>query len=311
VSVWGGARFTIRSMIIAVALVGLNLAGAIAMWNSIPPPEQAVTLRIGPQLRPADDEDGDRNLRLELGRFATGEALVRVVRGARQRPNLMEIWSPLIASASLTLLVVTVATERAAYRHRVNSSPAGSYPLSQLHGVFTKVRRATIVAALVALNVVAAIHRPLPVPRERGRTPNEFFDLTGFFAKDGSHFFKRPDGGLVIRRADGTRECAASPNDTPLPLDPSDGRSRVLETIFYRSDGSIVAYDGSPGLIAQVFSWPRVIHPPTRSPMEMWWPVAASALITILVLELVRRQERQSAEAVREVEGRLDGTDMP
>ena len=64
-------------------------------------------------------------------------------------------------------------------------------------------------------------------------------------------------------------------------------RSRVLGTIVYRPDGSIVGYEGRPG---EMQAPPHVIRPPLRSFLEMWWPVVASASITTLVLGILWRQ---------------------
>jgi hypothetical protein len=95
--------FTIRSMMIAVALVGLNLAAAIATWNGLPR-EQTHKISSGPRVWPPHDVDGPVSVRFDLGNLETGERLVRVVR--RRRPTLVEIWSPAIASVSITLIVL-------------------------------------------------------------------------------------------------------------------------------------------------------------------------------------------------------------
>jgi hypothetical protein len=63
--VTGGARFTIRSILITVALVGLNLAAAIETWNNRPP-QQTVGVGLGPRLWPSHNQDHDGNLRVDL-----------------------------------------------------------------------------------------------------------------------------------------------------------------------------------------------------------------------------------------------------
>ncbi len=80
-----------------------------------------------------------------------------------------------------------------------------------------------------------------------------------------------------------------------LPLQHGDGPSRVLETIVYKDDGSIVAFEGSPGFLGRILSRPRVIQPSVRFLLEMWWPLMASTTITILVLGILRRDIRQSS----------------
>jgi hypothetical protein len=100
--------FTIRSMMIAVALVALHLAAAIATWNGYPR-EQMLQVRSSiSRLHPPHAEDADGNIRFDLDKLETGERLVGIVRRPHLRRTLVEIWAPVIASASITLLVLDI-----------------------------------------------------------------------------------------------------------------------------------------------------------------------------------------------------------
>ncbi|MFI5456064.1 MAG: hypothetical protein ACHRXM_11500 [Isosphaerales bacterium] len=295
-------------MIIAIALFGLNLAGAIATWRCIPK-EQTPQVGIGPRFGPSYDEDADGNMRSDLGKLRTGERLVHVVK-RRRPPTLVEIWSPVIASTSITLLVLLIPFGRSASRDRSPPSNLGGRPPPRLARVWFAARRATIAAALIGLNLAGAVYRPLLDPSEQRPADHVYFDGSLFLDKAGNFLFNRGDGKLLFRNADGSHERPATLEDFPLPLHHGDGRNRILDTIVYKSDGSIVDYEGNPGMMEPMLTWPRVIQPPTRSLLEMWWPAVASASITLMVLDVLWRQaRRQRTDPDTEIEEQVDHAD--
>jgi len=300
-------RFTIRSMVIAVALVALNLAGAIATWRCYPE-KQIVQMTNDRGLRHYN-EDADGNMRFDLGKLRTGERLVGVVR-RRRPPTLVQIWSPVIASASITLLVLLVPFGRSASWHRSPLSNVGGHPPTRLARGWFAARWATIVAALIGLNITGAVYRPLLDPSEQRPASDVYFGGSMFLDEAGNFLFNRRDGTLIFRNADGSLERPATLDDFPLPLHQDDGHSRISDTIVYKSDGSIVDYEGNPGIMERMLTWPRVIQSPTRSLLEMWWRVVASASITLLVLDILWRQaRRQRTDRVTEIEERIDHAD--
>jgi hypothetical protein len=233
---------------------------------------------------------------------------MRVVR--RRRPTPVQIWSPVIASASITLLVVFVPFERSASRRRSALSNVGGHPDTQLARVWFAVRWATIVAALIGANLAGAVYRPLLDPREPRPPDHLYFDGSTVRDEAGNFLFKHGDGRLFFRNADGSHERPATLNDFPLPLHRGGRHSRILDTIAYKSDGSLVVYEGNPGIIERILTWPRVIEPPVRSLPEMWWPVVGSASITLLALDvLVRQARRQRNSPVAAVCGQVEHAD--
>ena len=285
------ARLRTRFTLIVLALLALHLVAAIETWNAHPP-EQTAMVGLGPRPGPYLNKDADGSFRLNLGKLRTGERLLRVVR-LPLPPTFLEIWSPVIGSMSITLLVLFVPMRRSARRYGNNPSIAGSDPPPGLSRTWIATRRAMVVGALIGLNLAGAVHRPPQHPVEQRLDPLLWSGAILFPRRDGSFLFPGPGGSLVIRAADGSVRRPATVDNYPLPLHGGYGADRVLDTVVYKRDGSIVAYDGNPGLLGRILGPTRVIQPPARSSLEMWWPAIASALITLIVLDLVWRQSRR------------------
>ncbi len=276
-------QFTVRTLAIFVALIALNLAAAITSWrwylDSLAQPGEEQD-RLGSwAVAPGGPVDA---IHVVVARSVkTGEHLERVVWPVPP-PNLLQIFSPVIASVSITLLVLTVPWASPAPRSHRAPSATGSTEESSpsRHGA---VRLAMIVAALIGLNVASAVYRPLPDPdRNRPDTrgfPQYFLSIDAKYQAS----FLSEKGQFVIVWSNGT---TARPQH-------NDVEGHVLETIVYRPDGAIVYYEGSPGLFRRLFTWPHVIREPSRTMLEMWWPVPIAAAITLLVLRTLWSQARR------------------
>jgi hypothetical protein len=284
-------KLTIRFVIVALALVGLNFAAAVVTWRSFQNGSPLPRIWSGPAwLAYTDGSEGI--VRLDLVDPKTGARLIRVVMG-QFPPSLVEIWSPVIASVSISLLVFLVPFENlASWLQSVPTEGGDGIPASS--SACRRVARwAVILAALIGLNGAGAVQRPQLDASEQKPGPNSFvFHPTMFLEYAGA---------------------SLGPFQPPVPLNNAtfsprhgDQHVRVLDTVIYRSDGGIVAYEGNPGLVQRVLSWPRVIQPPTRSLTEMWWPVAGSVSITLLVLDLLWRQGRRRRARITDIHERID-----
>jgi hypothetical protein len=286
------ARFTIRSIMIAVALIALNLGAAISTWNGYslqqPPPKPT----FWPHgLNIPVDPDADGNILIDLGKLATGQRLVGIIRIPQPWPTLIEIWSPVIVSASITLVVILIFGYSPSHAESLPSTASGGAG-GRLPRVWFGLRWATIAISLIGLNWLGAVYRPLVDLGEWQSLAASPFIKSDFLDKAGIRFRCQADELVFMTEHDGGGRPATL-DDYPLPLYQGDGQSRVLATIVHKSDGSVVIYEGNPGLMRLILSRPRVIQPPKRTALEIWWPVIASASTTLLVLDILLRQLRQ------------------
>jgi hypothetical protein len=265
------AQFTIRSILIATALVGLNLAGAIATskYSSYFPESHPVG-NGGDQGVVMYGSDCSISVRLWNPR--TGYQLVRVVRRL-WAPTFLQIWSPVIGATSFTFLVLAVLWSSLGSRQGTVPTNADGAPPTRWTRVWFGVRCATFVISLTGLNVAGAVYPQLP---ERGE-----------LMVDTRYVSSRTRVKYVLE-ADGTPFNQYSREGIDHE-DLGDDRPRgMMSTIVYQTDGSIVSYEGKPG---ETRSRPNLLRPPRRSILVMWSPVIASATIPILILvEAVRRQ---------------------
>jgi hypothetical protein len=232
----------------------------------------------------------DWGIGFSMGTLDTGEALVRLVR-LPMWTSPLAIWSPVIASISITLLTLVLLAGRTGPRPRpgaVDHSADFSARLtpSQL------LRWAMAAVALIGLNVAAAVYGPFPEPGCEQPCPKIFDDPTMAPDMPGDRLIRDQNGRLVKRPADGGAERPATAADYPPPLHEYDARTRVLDTIVYSSDGSVAAYAGNPGLFERLISRPCIIKPPTRSFLEVWWPTIGSASASLLVIGVLWCQAR-------------------
>lgn len=320
------ARFTTRSLMIAVALIGLNLAGAMATAKHYPKwsrQGRESSARPHPQVfknwgviltkegrgltqgRSFIFSYHSGKTEIGRGRYGTGRQRIERIVLRPPPPNILQIWSPLVASTSLTILVLVVPWERRALS-RWAAQPDGTVPSpARRPCLWAAVKWLMIFAALAGLNLAAALYRGTPDP------PDDELDSPIQSSADllikpdgaieirplGKHMMMKPDGryesrafsGRLVVKADGRAESRPPLDGWALPAGYGVG-GRILGTIVYRPDGSVVGYEGEP---LRMQSRPHLIRPPMRSFIEMWWPVLVSASITAFVTIVSWRRIRR------------------
>ena len=273
--------------IIGAALAALNVAGAIEVRGAHFR-ERASRVRLverSSEWFPSqwDDRWG---IGFPMGQLDTGKSLARLVR-LPMRTSPVAIWAPVIASVSITLLTLVVLTGPRRRPGVIDSAhPAERRTPTRL------LRRATTAAALIGLNGAAAVHGPFPEPGYEEPCPKLFDDPAAIPDIQGDRLIRNRDGRLMKRPADGGAERPVTAADYPPPLHEYDARTRVNDTIVYNSDGSVVDYAGNPGWLERLISRPRVIKPPTRSLLEVWWPVIGGVSISLVAIGILWRQGR-------------------
>ena len=294
------SRFTIRSLLILVAVVGLNLAGAIISCGNLQKLNPAL-VDDGLHVRPPQETDADGNTVFDLGKLDTGERLVRRVQRLPPQLATLEIWSPVVACVSITVLVLAAPIALSRSRHGSELTTVDGPGCARLPSHWLAILRATIAVALVGLNIAGAASRQIMDPTEQRQARFQRFDQLTFFDGRGGFFFTRHDGRLVKREIDYKTARPAKLSDFPLAAREGNSKDCVAETIVCQPDGSIVAYDGSPGLLGRILTQPRVLQPSARSFLETSWPVVCSTSITLLVFGILWRQaRRQRSERVTE-----------
>lgn len=276
-------RYSIRSLAVAVALAGINLAGMLTTAKFFPrefPPlgmgwgkgwgacytnEQGETFlsRRGPLQGRGEPPvvDAAKQVEASLRRQADPDDGLRLVLVEIRPlpPGLVAIWAPVIASVSITLLVLFVPWGRPS-GERGPSPPATQ--ASRSPAKVSVARWIVIVVALVGLNLAGAVYRPPPHRTESWR------------------------------RGD--------------PLYPYSPR---WTTLVYYLDGRVIGYEGEPGATVPAprlirgraavrdvsrpkgvatHSAPRLVGR-TRSYLEIWFLTFASAAITAAVLAALAR----------------------
>ncbi len=190
---WLSARSIIEQAVIAAALACLNGAGAVATWNNAHVRQQACRVGIVDKSWGSTFRDESGNVRFRLGQLATGEHLVRVM-WLPWLPTFVEIWSPVIASVSVTLLALVVVPVCPVSRSR-RGTPKTASDVAKRRSPFRLARWATIAAALIGLNVAGALYRVFPQPGEETPSPSVFAELAMVLDKQ---------GGLLRARFGGT-----------------------------------------------------------------------------------------------------------
>jgi hypothetical protein len=110
-------RFTVRRMMVLVALISLNLAAAISTSRFYPRPRPPVPVTIG-NGRGYVSYRVDGLVEYGVGNAETGYRRTRVMLPTR-RPTLLRIWSPVVAGVGLSLLTLGLATRRRASSNQI------------------------------------------------------------------------------------------------------------------------------------------------------------------------------------------------
>ena len=99
-------RFTVRRMMVAVALVGLNLAGADATCGAWPPTHLSMSYGNG---RGITHFHADGRVVVGEGNAETGYRRMRTVRPSR--PSLARVCAPACAAVAITLMALVLAPQ--------------------------------------------------------------------------------------------------------------------------------------------------------------------------------------------------------
>ncbi|QEH36419.1 hypothetical protein OJF2_49830 [Aquisphaera giovannonii] len=243
------ARFSTRSLMIAVAMVGVNLAGGSATarlhrgwenhsrgwswwrWNEGSKRWMDIVTEEGRGLRHLEDPDTapyvfcyDNGLIEVGGGYGTPRREVkRLVCGPT--PPTLRIWSPLIASFLVTLLLVAVPLESSGMRRRGDAGGGRSLATRPWRWRIAG-RRLLIATALAGLNLVAATYPRAPDPYDdRLETP----------MRSTADLFVKPDGGIEPRPVGG--------HFLVVKPDGFHGVEHFGGRIEPQMDGSYVSYD--------------------------------------------------------------------
>ena len=209
--------------------------------------------------------------------------------GLRRDPvpsTLMQIWSPIMASVSISLLIVLVPFGPIAPgRRRAPINPDRGGGSERWTCRLIAARVIAVVLALILLNITGAVSGPRP-----GRS---------YIPLDDREFFGGMPRMLVIRMEGTTvqnRRLDATDWLGPLasPSGTSDDRYDFEEgTIEYRRDASIVTYAGTA---ERKLSQPHVISPPARSFLDLWWPLMGTSSVTVIVILCLTRHGLSDAQ---------------
>ncbi len=272
---------TIRGMVVLIALVGLNLGGAVTTWRLYPDAafrHKALPSPGNSRFKGCSLYDLGNPVYVLVAKSTSGKRKERVVWLA---PVLgwIPMWCPLAASASITVLVLSL------HRYRRESQDRYSHPrvapvneLTPWPTARSRICLGLIALSLIGLNLAAALFRP-PVDT-RDESP-EYLQALGL-------------GNWVGAHRDGTRWVVSPRNHADWKRD--DVLEPLLETVICRSDGAVVAYDGDPDFWERLLTRPRFIRDPLYSPLEMWWPVVGAIAVTVAVLLTLLREARRRQE---------------
>lgn len=281
-----GRQFTVRTLCIATALVGINLAAAIESWRSQWSPNRIdgpwdKLGGSGPFVSPGKDGTFHHGVSVSL---ETGDSFDFAVLLLPRR-SLVQSWSPWIAGMLATLLILgTLRRGRSEEPHSPSAAmdPSPTPPGSSKR---RKIRLAIVVLAILAMNGVSFVYIPEissdRIPRDSSELANLIPELL--------MMRNRPPALIAVQNG---RRVIVWGDGHNIPIDSSEGKNHVLETFVIQPDGAVVAYEGSPGLLRRLFTQARVVRGPIHSWLEMWWLPVDSLMITLLTIGKVRLMVR-------------------
>lgn len=181
-------RLTVQRVMVLVALVALNLAAALATSKYYPRPPQLSFGYGGGQGSIWYLSDGSVQLGSGNAEFQLEHIVWRLL-----PPTLLQIWSPVIAAAAITILVLVLG-----------SGP----PISGQRTFSGKLlgRWAVIALALVGLNLAAAVYGPPWNDDYPGYMPWQ----SSFREGEGTMICK-PDGSILAYQGDPGEISPGSP----------------------------------------------------------------------------------------------------
>lgn len=278
-------RFTIRSLLVAVMVLGAILGAAITT-SRFYPREHAVAYGWGDGWSSTEfDGHGnsliytvDRSRRSGRGVTRDDRKLIRVEKRPPP-PSLFQVWAPVIGAGAFTVLVLLVPWRSQRIGDRTAASPD--------RGAHTRwswrARWATIIAATVNLAVAAAVYRPPPRRDDAWHRPLNLGLVAGDYWRVYGDYLQTADHPSIYREISYSRETGrviermSAENQRPARFALEDS---TFQTIVYNIDGGVSGYKGKPG---ETSSHPQMLRPPTEPMVEFWWPVALAAVITLAV----------------------------
>ncbi|QEH32708.1 hypothetical protein OJF2_11870 [Aquisphaera giovannonii] len=320
-------RFTIRALILAVALVALNLAAVRAIVKEEWRGGASLAFKGNAVLEKLDarDEEGVA-CRYGLVRMSDGSYRIRIREVWRfPRPQTpFQVFSLVICSLSITCLVLTLYAWELGVPLRDGSPGDKGSQQALAARIWLGVRWIVLAVALIVSNVAASRYQPIYDLYETGPPDRAAGDLADWAVQRPHKFVlkladnSRPeyrrqvalvgaaDVGLAVDlqdlfhatprvlnlAVDGTmvERCALDSEgaaQTRLPAVLFFSSLTNEVTIDFKADGAIVGSMGMPG---EEGSSRRVIRPPTFSFLERRWPLIGSVSMSVVALSLTLRR---------------------
>ena len=250
---------------VAAALIALNLAAATETWRSYPRPplyhlafSYSNSNSFTSNQPDGSTEDGAEDLE-------TGYRRTMHIKTQPPRPTIIQIWSPIIVSGSLTVLALFLISARK-FPEESAVSVAHVRAL-RMPSPLDAVRGLALVGAIVGLNVVGATSTLTHHPSTLGLRPTA-----------------RGEGGRYIQyKIDGSVDYILEDFGGTLPAACRDGGWFIR----YNLDGSVDYFlkDRGTGYRRTIRTeWRR---PPLPTPQEVWFPVIASVATSVIVASIV------------------------
>jgi hypothetical protein len=210
-------------------------------------------------------------------------------------PTLLQIWSPIMAGVSISLLILLVPFDPTAPGRRsapINDDRGGGS--ERWSRRLIAARLIAVVLALILFNVAGAVNGPRP---EHSYIPIEYREFFGGIPRT---LVIRMEGTTIKRRALDASDWLGRLASLGMEAGTLDDGGYDLEeaTIEYRHDTSIVSYAGIP---QRKLSRPHLISPPSRSFLELWWTLIGTSSVTVAVI-LFWRRNRSNGHAAHAVD---------
>ncbi len=317
-------QISVRLLLIAMALIGLNLAGWVATSRYYPF-EQIVAFGHG------DGRgmwwyhtDGTVTIRRPFASGATEEKVVRIIYH-RLAMSRLHAWAPFYGSIALTLLVISILIGHPyPTRPDLPDDRIPDPPSRRARDSARSAARWLLIGISSSVLILAGLaYRPLPnrgadqeIRRPLQLPSDIVLDSDGELRRvEASGSVAYGESGYSLHRfTTRNRTEAGWPSPSPEGFRT---HSRPLRTIVYKEDGRVLGYEELPldrsvvptsltspqwrsagqRWFPVLFEWdpgpfpsrPIVLREPLRSPLEVWWPIVSSAGVILLAIVAPRR----------------------
>lgn len=264
-------RLSTRWLLLAIAVIGLNLAGAVTTSRYYPIEPISVGVDDYGRGAPWFVSDGSIHVHRTVSR--KGKPMVRVL--YRRLPlTTTQIWSPALACASITVLAITVSSRFPAQYGQVRPSSRGRGTWLRHRRARSVIRWMAIVSALIGLTFAGAAYRPPPdhLDEDIARKLSDITDIA--IDIEGGTYYVGGGGSGTIRGPMLCRDGARCDITEPDPNIQRPGKvlSRPIRTIVFKEDGRILGYEVFPPDLDPTSS-PHSFRPPSRRSLQRWFPV--------------------------------------